>query len=117
MNDYDYKSIGLRIRKRREFLGISRKDFSEMLEITPTFLADIELGNKGFSLKSLNRMCQILRISSDALLYGENHHGNPYSSILQMLDDCPEDKKTYALEMLSMFLMSHENTNHKDNKS
>lgn len=108
MNDFDYGAIGLRIRKRREFLGISRQEFAKMIGITPTFLADIELGNKGFSLKSLNRMCQILRMSSEALLYGNSHPGTAYESIWKMLDQCPEEKRRYAVEMMAMFLMSHD---------
>ncbi|MDO4288014.1 MAG: helix-turn-helix transcriptional regulator [Eubacterium sp.] len=108
MNDFDYRAIGLRIRKRREFLGIRRQSFAKMLGITPTFLADIELGNKGFSLKRLNQICQLLRMSSEALLYGDSHPGKAYASIWEMLEQCPEDKRRYAVEMLAMFLMSHD---------
>ncbi|MEG0376987.1 MAG: helix-turn-helix transcriptional regulator, partial [Eubacterium sp.] len=50
----DYTEIGLRIRKQRTFLGMTRDDLAKLIGITPTFLADIELGTKGFSLKSLN---------------------------------------------------------------
>ena len=50
----DQKAIGQRIRQRRTFLNMSREDLARKIGITPTFLTDIELGTKGFSLKSLN---------------------------------------------------------------
>ena len=55
MQELDHKAIGLRIRKQRTFLNMSRDELARKIGITPTFLADIELGTKGFSLKSLNR--------------------------------------------------------------
>ena len=61
MQPLDYKAIGLRIRKQRTFLNMSRDELARKVGITPTFLADIELGTKGFFLKSLNRFCDVLK--------------------------------------------------------
>ena len=57
MQELDHKAMGLRIRKQRTFLNMSREELAKKLDITPTFLADIELGTKGFSLKSLLERC------------------------------------------------------------
>ena len=40
----DWVAIGGRIRKQREYLGLTREQFAEKLDITPKFCADIELG-------------------------------------------------------------------------
>ena len=64
MNEINHKEIGQRIRKQRTFLNMSRDELARKIGITPTFLADIELGTKGFSLKSLNRFCNVLKMSS-----------------------------------------------------
>ena len=74
MQELDHKAIGLRIRKQRTFLNMSRDELARKIGITPTFLADIELGTKGFSLKSLNRFCDVLKMSADAILYGPKEY-------------------------------------------
>lgn len=44
----DWVAIGGRIRKQREYLGLTREQFAEKLDITPKFCADIELGSQGY---------------------------------------------------------------------
>lgn len=43
----DWVSIGGRIRRQREFLGYTREQFAELLDVTPKFCSDIELGVQG----------------------------------------------------------------------
>lgn len=52
----DWVAIGGRIRKQREYLGLTREQFAEKLDITPKFCADIELGTKGMSVPTLCRI-------------------------------------------------------------
>ena len=47
----DQKEMGKRVRSRRESLGLSREKLSEYLDVSPQFIADIEYGNKGISIK------------------------------------------------------------------
>lgn len=109
MNALDHKAIGLRIRKQRTFLNMTRDDLARKMGITPTFLADIELGTKGFSLKSLHHFCEILKMSSDALLYGPKEYmGTKYASILELLGRCDPEKSKYAQEIVTLYLLSHD---------
>ncbi|MEF9918527.1 MAG: helix-turn-helix transcriptional regulator [Eubacterium sp.] len=112
VSDYpllDYKAIGVRIRKQRTFLGMSREDLAKHIGITPTFLADIELGTKGFSLKSLNRFCKTLKMSSDSILYPpKTDAADKYDNILNILESCPENKLKIAEDILTLFLLSHD---------
>ena len=43
----DWVAIGGRIRKQREYLGLTREQFAENWILPPSF-ADIELGTKGY---------------------------------------------------------------------
>ncbi len=61
--------IGKNIRNYRERAGYSREKFSEIIGISPRFLADVETGVVGISIKNLKRVCEILGISSDRLLW------------------------------------------------
>lgn len=70
MKELDHKAIGLRIRKQRILLKLSREELAQKIGVSTTFLTDIELGTKGFSLKSLNRFSQVLKMSAETILYG-----------------------------------------------
>ena len=61
--------IGENIRFYREQAGYSREQLSEFIEITPRFLADAELGFVGISITNLKKICELLGISSDRLLW------------------------------------------------
>lgn len=62
--------IGNRIRTRREELNLTRNELSEMLDITPKFCSDIELGARGMSLNTLMSISKVLYMSTDYILFG-----------------------------------------------
>ena len=66
----DQKEMGKRVRSRRESLGLSREKLSEYLDVSPQFVADIEYGNKGISIKRFYLLCQVLDVTADYLLAG-----------------------------------------------
>lgn len=65
--------IGENIREYRESAGYSRERFSELVGITPRFLADAETGFVGVSLTNLKRICEILGVSADRLLWRQEN--------------------------------------------
>ena len=66
--DLNFKLIGQRIRSQREFLGYTREQFAELIDKTPKFCSDIELGVKGMSLQTLNEIVNKLKLSPDYIL-------------------------------------------------
>ena len=58
----DWVSIGGRIRKQREFLGLTREQFAEKLDITPKFCSDIELGIKGMAVQDRGHAQPVYRL-------------------------------------------------------
>ncbi|MCM1328803.1 MAG: helix-turn-helix domain-containing protein [Ruminococcus sp.] len=82
------KSMGERVRKRREKLGYTREELAEKLDISVTFAAEIELGKKGMSLDTLVRVCELLSVSADYILWGkEERQENPIADMTAFLDD------------------------------
>ena len=71
LRQLDFHEMGKRIRERREFLNMNRETLSEKLGVSPQFIADIEYGNKGVSLRKLYLLCQALGVSADYILAGE----------------------------------------------
>lgn len=66
--------IGENIRVFREKAGYSREKFSELVGVSPRFIADAETGFVGVSLTNLKRICKILGISADRLLWTTNNN-------------------------------------------
>ena len=71
LRQLDLHEMGKRIRKRRESMDMNRESLAELLEVSPQFIADIEYGNKGISIKRLYMLCQVLNVSADYVLAGE----------------------------------------------
>ena len=106
----DIKAIGIRIRKQREFLGFTREQLAEMIDVTPKFCSDIELGVKGMSLNTLDMLSNMLKLSTDYILYGNHNKDEPNTEniIYKMLASCPPSKKKYAIEAIKNIILAIE---------
>lgn len=60
-----------RIRKAREDLGYTREQIAEKLEVSVSYMAEVERGKTGISVKMLIKMCDVLGLSADYILFGE----------------------------------------------
>lgn len=88
MNEFN-KEVGLRIWTIRDRMGYSREKFSELIDITPKFLYDVETGKRGISAKTLYTISKTLNISCDYLLFGKASSGKSeyISGVLSSLDE------------------------------
>ena len=60
-----------RIRKARETMGYTRERFAEKLNVSVSYLAELERGRTGISVKLLKKVCAVLGLSADYVLFGE----------------------------------------------
>lgn len=67
---YDEILVGERLKEIREYLGYTREDFAEKLGISISFLSKIENGKKEFSVKTLIKLNEISKFSTDYILFG-----------------------------------------------
>ena len=65
-----------RIRKAREDMGYTREQFAEKLDVSVSYLAELERGRTGISVKMLIRVCNVLGLSSDYVLFGSQRAGD-----------------------------------------
>ena len=63
--------IGERVRKLRENLRISRKEFAEIIGVAENTLISIELGARGISVDTLIKLAKSLYTTADYLLFGK----------------------------------------------
>ena len=59
-----------RIRKAREDMGYTREQFAEKLDVSVSYLAELERGRTGISVKMLVKVCNVLGLSADYDLFG-----------------------------------------------
>ena len=71
--------MGLRIRLLRTSLGITQADLAELIDVNTSFIASVELGKKGLSIKTLCRLAQALYTTTDYLWTGESPFQDPTS--------------------------------------
>ena len=60
----------VRIRKAREEQGYTREKFAEKLDVSVSYLAELERGRTGISVKMLIKVCNLLGLSADYVLFG-----------------------------------------------
>lgn len=66
-----YFEAGKRIRYIREKINYTREELSEIVDISPKFLYEIETGQKGFSANTLLKISKGLSVTCEYILSGE----------------------------------------------
>ena len=66
----------MRIRKAREDAGYTREKFAELLDVSVSYLAEVERGRSNVSVKTLIKICNVLGLSADYVHFGENREAD-----------------------------------------
>ncbi|MBQ3504349.1 MAG: helix-turn-helix transcriptional regulator [Oscillospiraceae bacterium] len=76
--------VGANIKRQREKAGFTQDQFSELLGIGSKSLSSVERGVVGVSLATLLKICDILHISANVLLYEQSQMCDVESIITQL---------------------------------
>ena len=82
--------IGSQIKIERNRVGLTREQLAEMIDVTPRFIADVERGSVGISVPTLKKICEVLKISSDKLIWGETTSASIDDRLRFLDSDCIE---------------------------
>ena len=63
--------VGARIQTARERSGFTQDKLSELLGVSTNHLSAIERGVYGMPLENLRKVCRLLNVSADYLLFGD----------------------------------------------
>lgn len=100
----NYKLIGKRIRETRKREGLSQMALAETAGLSCSYLSYIETGKKQPSLTALLQIVNVLGITIDELLFGNQPpHPSDYQTDFDMLmEDCtlPERRFLYVISAL-----------------
>ena len=93
--------IGRRIQDARQSTEMTQAQFAELLGVSDQYVSDLERGVVGTSIPTLVKICSILNVSSDSLLFGTVE--TPPGGIFKNLDKLPV--KQYLLIESAVNLM------------
>ncbi len=88
--------IGSHVKHEREAAGLTQEAFAELLGLGDKHVSAIERGAVGVSLPTLIRICEVLSVPADVLLFGwpdqnaENDRASEIQSITTRLSRLPE---------------------------
>ena len=95
--------VGANIKREREKAGFTQDQFSELLGIGSKSLSSIERGVVGVSLATLLKICDILHICANALLYEQNRK-NDVDSIAEQLQKLSPEQFEIASDVMANLL-------------
>lgn len=95
--------IGNRIKLAREGAGLTQDQFSELIGMGSKSVSAFERGTVGVSLPALQRICKILSISSDSILF-ESLPENDVQAMTQRLKRLPPEQFDIANDILNRLI-------------
>lgn len=112
--ELDYKAIGKRIKIARIKADLKQDQLSEMVDVSPTHLSNIETGTTRVSLQTVIRIANALSVSADDLLCDNviRTKAQFEKEIEGILADCDE----YEIRVMADMMRSLKETLRRDAK-
>lgn len=105
--------IGSNIKRERIKAGYTQEKFSELIGIGTKSLSAVERGTVGISMMTLLKICKVLSISSNSLLF-ENTPKNDVQAITERLERLTPEQFTIANDILCKVLEAFTLTAHEE---
>lgn len=104
MGEYgmDLISIGSRIKAERKKLGLTQEKLSEMVNVTPHFIYEIERGMKAMSMETLILLSEKLELSLDYIVFGVQRTN--LGSLYRKLDELSDERRLRAEKVFEELL-------------
>ena len=103
----NYELLGNQIRKQRKLKKYTLEQLAERLEVSTTFIGQIERAKGIPSLETLVKLANVLEVSVDSLLFGDLKAGAGDSHfvncILEMTEGFSSTEKELLLKAISAF--------------
>lgn len=102
--DFDYITMGQRIKQRRKELNMTQADFAEKLDISQNHISAIECGSQHLSFELFVSICNTLSINPDYLINGCTHLSNTPLQVMDNLTLCDDTSVDLHADLLSCWL-------------
>jgi transcriptional regulator with XRE-family HTH domain len=104
----DYKRLGNRIREERKRLRLTQSALAEAIDISDTYMGQIERGERSLTLDTRVRLVNKLGVTIDYLLkdYVFESNDNTIDQIKQIIANQPLERRQMAVDTLKT-MFSH----------
>lgn len=96
------KALGKRIREVRTQRRLSQADLAGMIQISPSYMSEIEMGKTNFGIDIFMRITEVLQVSADWLLRTQTPAVSAVynAEIAEELRDCTPAEAELLLKLL-----------------
>lgn len=98
MDTLNYQEIGKRIKAKRLELKLTQEKLSEIIDVSPTYISEIERGGSICSLFTLVKIANTLSTSLDFLVFGITPSNSDYT-FSELLKTIPEKNHTLFINL------------------
>lgn len=92
MKYINYKDMGKRIQEKRLDLGLTQERLSEKIDVSPSYISEIERGTSICSLEVLVNISRVLNLSLDYLVNGITME-NVNTAFCDILENIPKKQQ------------------------
>lgn len=97
--------IGEQIKAARERARMTQEVLAECIEVSPQYISDLERGVVGISVPTLKRLCIILGVSSDRILFGSTP-GNIPAPLSEQCRHLSAEQFTLLCEIIEKYILA-----------
>ena len=118
----NFKIIGIRVREARMYNRMSQAELAERIDMSVTYISHIETAKKKASLEVLVRIANVLGVTVDYLLSGNqtNDSAEYRTDLARLIEGCSSYEKRIIFEIASATkksLLENKWLQYKDNNS
>ena len=92
--------LGFRMQEARRKAGYTQDQFAELIELSTKNISAIECGHAGVSITKLKKICTVLGVSSDSLLFGEQEK-NDVQALAERLSRLPPEQFRIVCDVIN----------------
>lgn len=96
----NYELLGQRIRQRRKEKKYTLEQLAEKLDVSTTFIGQIERAKGIPSLETLVKIANVLEISTDSLLFGDLNNKSGHRHFIEKVEELTETFTPNERELL-----------------
>lgn len=100
VNDLNYELLGKEIRKQRKAKKYTLEQLAEKLDVSTTFIGQIERAKGIPSLETLVKIANVLEVSVDSLLFGDLNNKSGNNHFMKKVEDLTENFTPKERELL-----------------
>lgn len=98
MKELNYSEIGTRIRFKRKEIALTQEKLSELIDVCPSYISEIERGYSIPSLATIYKISVILHCSLDYLVFGITEN-NANETFQELIKGIPEHNRKLYIDL------------------